>query len=105
MKKTVINLNNKDLQLNERLYTDFSLKVRKMLLALYHAGFDLPASIKGTQEQIDSFFRALKGEKRYMDAYMRHGLGDTRTMMSKSDLSRSVAAFERDTGLRWPFKN
>ena len=79
--------------------------INLMLLDLYHAGFDLPTSIKGTQEQIDSFFRALKGEKRYMDAYMRHGLGDTRTMMSRSDLSRSVSAFERDTGLRWPFKN
>lgn len=105
MEKTVIDLSNKDLQLNERLYTDFSLSVRKMLLNLYHAGFDFPTSIKGTQQQIDSFFRALKNEKRYMDAYMKHGLGDTRTMMGKSDLARSVSAFENETGLRWPFKN
>ena len=26
-------------------------------------------------KQIDSFFRALKGEKRYMDAYAKYGLG------------------------------
>tara|TARA_Y100000296_G_C5052792_1_gene195720 strand:- start:185 stop:511 length:327 start_codon:yes stop_codon:yes gene_type:complete len=108
MKKTVIDLNNKQLHLNELtggITTSFAYKVQDMLLDLYHAGFDLPLTIKGTQKQIETFFRALQNEKRYMDAYMKHGLGDTRTMMNKSDLSRSVASFERETGLRWPFKN
>jgi hypothetical protein len=105
MEKTVINLNNKELLLNERLYTDFSLSVRKMLIDLYHAGFDFPTTIKGTQAQIESFMKALGNEKHYMDAYMKYGLGDTRTMMSKYELSRAVGGFESETGLRWPFKN
>ena len=99
----VIDLNDKSL--NERLYTDFSYKVNRMLLDLYHAGANINPTIRGTQAQIESFFKALRGEKRYMDSYIRHGLGDSRSMMSRSDLDRAVMGFERETGLRWPFKN
>jgi hypothetical protein len=106
MEKIVIDLNQKETLKEFRTsLTDFGHNVRKMLLDLYKVGFDFPVSIKGTQKQIESFFRALKNEKRYMDSYMRHGLGDGRTMMSKRDLERAVSSFERETGLRWPFKN
>tara|TARA_B100000700_G_scaffold318789_1_gene412672 strand:- start:1663 stop:1980 length:318 start_codon:yes stop_codon:yes gene_type:complete len=99
----VIDLSDKTI--NERLYTDFSYKVNRMLLDLYHAGADINPTIRGTQAQIESFFRALRGEKRYMDSYIKHGLDDSRTMMNKRDLDRAVMGFERETGLRWPFKN
>jgi hypothetical protein len=103
MEKTVIDLSSNEL--NEAMYTDFSYNVRKMLMSMSLAGFNVPTSIRGTQNQIESFFRALKGEKRYMDAYSRYGLGDGRTMMNKRDLDRAVSGFEGETGLRWPFKN
>ena len=99
----VIDLNDKTI--NERLYTDFSYKVNRMLLDLYHAGADINPTIRGTQAQIESFFKALRGEKRYMDSYIKHGLGDSSTMMNRRDLDRAVMGFERETGLRWPFKN
>lgn len=99
----VIDLNDKSL--NERLYTDFSYKVNRMLLDLYHAGANINPTIRGTQAQIESFFKALRGEKRYMDSYIKHGLNDSRTMMNRRDLDRAVMGFERETGLRWPFKN
>jgi len=99
----VIDLNDKSL--NERLYSQFSYKVNSLLLDLYHAGVDINPTIKGTTAQIESFFTALKREKRYMDSYMKHGLNDARTMMSRRDLDRAVMGFERETGLRWPFKN
>ena len=101
--KIVIDLS--DRSLNERLYSDFSYKVNRLLLDLYDAGVDINPTIRGTQAQIESFFKALRSEKRYMDSYIRHGLGDSRTMMSRSDLDRAVMGFERETGLRWPFKN
>ena len=103
MGKTVIDLSSN--QLNEATYTDFSYNVRNMLMGMSIAGFDVPTTIRGTQNQIDTFFRALKGERRYMDTYTKYGLGDSRTMMNKSDLDRAVSGFERETGLRWPFKN
>ena len=103
--KDVINLNNLDGQLSERVYSKFAGQVRKALLSLYFAGFDVPLGLRGTKNQIDSFMVALSGEKRYMDSYMKHGLGDQRTLNSQYKLNRSVKAFESETGLRWPFKN
>lgn len=105
MDKIVIDLNDKSLLERRGTYTDFSYNIRRLLMSMDMAGFDVPTTIKGTQSQIDAFFRALKNEKRYMDSYAKHGLGDTRTMMNKRDLDRAVSGFERETGLRWPFKN
>ena len=62
MEKIVIDLTNN--QLTEALYSDFSYNVQKMLVNMAMAGFDFPTTIRGTQKQIDAFFRALKGEKR-----------------------------------------
>ena len=56
--RIVIDLNDKSL--NERLYTDFSYKVNRMLLDLYHAGADINPTIRGTQAQIESFFKAIR---------------------------------------------
>ena len=103
--KIVIDLNNTQLDERFTFNTNFAVGVENMLMDLYNIGFDVPTSVKGTQEQIDKFFRALKNEKRYMDSYMKYGLGDTRTMMSKRDLDSAVRGFEGETGLRWPFKN
>ena len=105
MEKFVIDLNDKNLKEFRSSLTPFALGVQNMLLDMYQAGFDFTVSIKGTQAQIESFFKALKNEKRYMDSYMKHGLGDSRTMMNKRDLDRAVRGFEGETGLRWPFKN
>jgi hypothetical protein len=103
--KEVINLNNLDGQLSERVYSKFAGQVRKALLSLYTAGFDIPMSLMGSKNQINSFMKALSGEKRYMDSYMKHGLGDQRTLNSQYKLSRATKSFESETGLRWPFKN
>ena len=101
--KIIIDLNSK--VLNEKLYSQFSYKVNRLLLDLFDAGINISPTIRGTQAQIESFFMALKGEKRYMDSYIKNGLSDSRTMMNKRDLERAVSSFERETSLRWPFKN
>jgi hypothetical protein len=105
MEKLVIDLNDKNLKEFRSALTPFAIGVRNMLLDMYQAGFDIPVSIKGTQAQIESFFKALKNEKRYMDSYMKYGLGDSRSMINKRDLDSAVRGFEDETGLRWPFKN
>ena len=104
--KQVINLQNPNL-LNEGsyIYDDFSKKVREMLLGLMYAGINVPISVIGSSSQVNSFFKALNGEKRYMDSYVKNGLGDQRTLRSKYALNRSVEKFENETGLKWPFKN
>ncbi len=101
--KDVIDLSRK--HLNERLYTQFARDVGRMLIDLYHAGIEVPMMLRGTQSEINAFMKALQGEKSYMDSYMKHGLNDSRTISNKQTLSRAVAKFENETGLRWPFKN
>ncbi len=101
----IINLNNVGKPLNERVYSKFAGQVRSMLLDLYFGGIDIPLRLMGSTSQVESFMKALGREKRYMDSYIKHGLDDTRTMMNKRDLDRAVSGFERETGLRWPFKN
>jgi len=100
----VINLN--DPLLKEiKVYTQFRNQVNNLLLDLYYAGVELPVSIRGTQSQVETFFNALRKEKNYMDSYMKYGLDDSVTLRNRHKLDRSVHDFERETGLKWPFKN
>jgi hypothetical protein len=101
----IINLNNVGKPLNERVYSKFAGQVRSMLLDLYFGGFDVPLRLMGSTSQVESFMKTLRSEKRYMDSYIKNGLDDPKTMKSKHSLSRSVEKFEKETGLRWPFKN
>lgn len=101
----VINLNNVNKPLNERVASKFAGQVRSMLLDLYFGGFDIPLRLMGSTTQVESFMKALRSEKRYMDSYIKSGLDDPKTMKSKYALSRAVEKFEKETGLRWPFKN
>tara|TARA_R100000008_G_scaffold22486_2_gene11941 strand:- start:4270 stop:4596 length:327 start_codon:yes stop_codon:yes gene_type:complete len=103
--KDTLYLNNLDGKLSERVYTKFAGQVRNALLDLYIAGMPVPLKLIGTSSQIDSFMKSLKREKKYMDAYIKYGLNDDRTLSSRHDLMRAVASFEKETGLRWPFTN
>ena len=64
----------------------------------------LTGKVRGTRSQVRKFMQALKGEKRYADAYIRHGLADSRTLNSRYRLERAVSAFEKETGIKWPLK-
>ena len=61
-------------------------------------------SITGTRGDLASFSNVIKGEKRYMDSYLKHGLSDSRVLNDKHALEKAIYAFERETGLKWPLK-
>jgi hypothetical protein len=104
--KDVIYLNNRQGQLSERVYSKFAGQVRLALLDLYFSGIlNSPLRLSGNSAQIDAFMKTLNSEKGYMDSYIKHGLSDSRTLSSRSDLMKAVEKFEKETGLRWPFKN
>ena len=105
--KDSINLNQLTTPLSERMrvYSKFAGQLQQALLGLYYAGMDIPFNLLGTTSQIDSFTKALAGEKKYMDSYMKNGLTDQRTLNSRHKLGASVKRFENETGLKWPFKN
>lgn len=64
----------------------------------------LTGSVRGTPPQVRSFKDALRGEQRYMQSFMRHGLSDPRTLNNRYSLERAVSGFEKETGLKWPLK-
>ena len=78
-------------------------KLRLILNALFTGEF-FPVSVRGTGTQVDAFTRALAGEKRYLSSLSQYGLNNPKTYKDKFKLDRSVRAFEKDTGLVWPFK-
>ena len=98
-----IDFTNSDI-LNESWLLSFGTAVKLILQQMFGQDIYLPPiSVTGDQYQVESFARALAGEKRYFDSYVRHGLNDPRTYRSKYELESSVSNFERDTGIKWPF--
>jgi len=63
----------------------------------------IPVRVKGSRSEVESFGRAIKGEKRYIDVANKYGLTDARTYKSKYQLEKAVKNFERTTGIKWPF--
>ena len=107
VEEEIVDLNNIGKPLTERaaVASKFANQVRKMMLDLYFGGIDIPLRLMGSTSQVESFMKALGSEKRYMDSYMKNGLDNPKTMKSKYSLNRAVESFEKETGLRWPFKN
>ena len=64
----------------------------------------LTGSVRGTPAQVRTFKDALRGEQRYMQSFMKHGLADSRTLNNRYRLERAVSGFEKETGLKWPLK-
>ena len=43
-------------------------------------------------------------EAKYLKAMKRYGLDKPETLRTKTQLDRAIKSFERDTGIKWPFK-
>ncbi len=97
--KIVIDLTRVD----ESFLVQMGAQLRLILNALFTGEF-FPVSVRGSGPQVDAFTRALAGEKRYLSSMTQYGLDNPKTFKDKFKLDRSVKAFERDTGLVWPFK-
>ena len=90
-------------RIDESFLVQMGAKLRLILNALFTGEF-FPVSVRGTGTQVDAFTRALAGEKRYLSSLSQYGLNNPKTYKDKFKLDRSVRAFEKDTGLVWPFK-
>jgi hypothetical protein len=92
-------------QINESFLEMFGTAVKLILRRMFGQDVFLPPiTVSGDPYQVESFARALAGERRYFDSYVRHGLNDPRTYKSKYELESAVSKFERDTNIKWPFK-
>tara|TARA_R110002020_G_scaffold217811_1_gene425611 strand:+ start:1714 stop:2073 length:360 start_codon:yes stop_codon:yes gene_type:complete len=103
MKQKMSELNEE--QLNEFLFSQTAALGAsvKILLGMMGFGqdFSIPIKVKGSSQDVNSFTRALKGERRYMDAVKKYGLDDPKTYKSKMKLDKAIQGFEKTTGIKW----
>jgi hypothetical protein len=69
--------------------------------------FDMPfvsGGVRGKASDVKAFARAVGNEKKYIEAAKQHGLNDPKTYKQKSRLKKATDAFEKKTGIKWPFK-
>ena len=90
-------------KIDESFLVSMGARLRLVLNALFTGEF-FPVAVRGSSSQVDSFIRALGGEKRYLSSLSQYGLDNPKTLKDRYKLNKSVKAFERDTGLVWPFK-
>jgi hypothetical protein len=93
----------KNKEIGEQTMTQLGGQVKWMLSNMF-SGAPINAVFRGSPGQIDSFGKALYREKRYMNSYLKHGLGDARVQRDRSKLQNAIKGFEGETGLKWPFK-
>ena len=91
-------------KLNESFLRMFGDAIKWVLRRMFGQEVFVPISVTGTTSQIESFAKALASEKRYFESYVKHGLNDPRTHEDRYRLNVAVDKFERDTGIKWPYK-
>jgi hypothetical protein len=106
--KIIINL--KELKLlkedNVNDWIKFGAKLKQMLYFMFAPSGVTFAKfyLKGDSKDVELFLGALTSEKKYMDAFLKHGLNDPSVLRSRYALERSVGRFELETGIKWPLK-
>ncbi len=89
--------------IDEAYLRQLGAQIEFLVKGLFGGTF-VPARLRGTQTQLKSFARALGNETRYLRSFERHGLSDPRTLNSRHRLEGAIAGFEKETGIKWPFK-
>ena len=99
-----INLNPSEADLLSESWLAMMGGAIETILGGMFGGRSVPVKISGTRKQVDSFKSALGNEARYLKAMKRYGLNTPETLRTKAQLDRAIKSFERDTGIKWPFK-
>jgi len=90
-------------ELNESFLTMFGGWIETIMKAMF-GGSRLPLSVRGSKSEVESFARAIGGEKNYIKSAKRYGLDHPTTYKNKSKLDVAIKGFEKETGIKWPFK-
>ena len=102
-KEIIIDLDTKKEQMNESFLLQMGTAIELLLKRMFGLN-NLDFKIRGPKSSVNKFALAVAGEKAYMDALRKHGLNDPAVLNSRWRLQRAVTNFEKDTGIRWPFK-
>jgi len=90
-------------ELNESFLAMFGAWIKHILGAMF-GGFNIPVSVRGSKSEVESFARAIGSEKGYVETAKRYGLDHPNTYKSQARLGNAVKGFEKETGIKWPFK-
>jgi len=102
--KEIIDLGiNRKGELNESFLRMFGTAIKGILKRMFGSGGSVPFKFKGNKSEIKSFTKAINSEKKFMDAFMRYGLDDPKTLKRRGNLKKNVKKFQRKTGISWPF--
>lgn len=84
----------------------FGAQIKQMLYYMFANPGESFSSflVRGNGGDVKAFGAALAAEKRYMDSYLRNGLNDPQVLNNRYRLDSAVQRFERETGIKWPFK-
>ena len=89
--------------LDESWLLMFGQQIKGILKAMF-GGVSIPVQVRGSRSDVESFVHALGGEKNFISALKRYGLDNPKTYRVKAKLSNATSKFERQTGIKWPFK-
>jgi len=90
-------------KMDESFLRMFGSSIQLILKSMF-GGPPVNLRVKGNKSEVSSFTKLLGRERKYMEAFNKHGLGAEQTYRSKYSLDTAVRQFERQTGLKWPFK-
>ena len=90
-------------ELDESMLRRFGTVVKWMLNRMFGSSNKM-FRVRGTQRDLDSFAKTLGGEKKYMEAYLKYGLNDPRTLSNRHALDAAIKGFGSETGIKWPIK-
>ena len=102
-KQIVIDLSRNNGILNESFVSMFSYWIKK-IIQHFLDGIHIPVKVVGSERDVEAFARALSSEKNFLMKAQKYGLTDKRTYSSKYELDKAVNGFQKETGIRWPFK-
>ena len=98
----VIDLTQKN-NIDESWLRMFGENIKKILKSMF-GGLNIPVEVRGSSSDIKSFISSLAGERNYISTLRKYGLDNPRTYRSKAGLAKATSQFERNTGIKWPFK-
>jgi len=107
-----INLNSlKEKLLTESYVAQFAQQIKYLLRHIASPSLYDPATyghygvrVVGNKADLGRFANVMGHEKKYMDAYLKHGLGDPKVLQDRVALEKAIFRFEMETGLKWPLK-
>ena len=102
--QTVVDFNElRSQNMNEMLLQQFGAVIELVLDTVF-SKTSLPIAFKGSQRDMSAFAKAIGGEKKYIETARKYGLDHPTTYKNKAKLNNAIKKFEKETGIKWPFK-